>query len=388
MTRWLVLNAGSSSLKFALYADDGDERIRGSISGIGHRPRLRVRSAHGGTEEQTLGGGPVDMDGAAELVFDRLESGPHGSRDISAIGHRIVHGGRRLTGPARLDGPTLDYLSTLEPLAPLHQPYNLAIVAASARRFPGALQVGAFDTAFHAGRPAVQKLYGLPRSLIDDGIIAYGFHGLSFEAIADRLTQRFGPDAGGRVLVLHLGSGSSLCAMQGGRSVATTMGFSPLDGPVMATRCGAIDPGVLLHLVLRKGMAPDAVEEMLYRRSGLAGLAGLSGDMQELMAAQTPQSREALDYFALTVCRQIGALTAALEGVDRIVFTAGIGENSPAARAMVARRLGWLGVSIDEAANEAGAEDISSGQGPALHVVATDEERMVAHAIAAVIDGA
>ena len=388
MTQWLVLNAGSSSLKFALYADGGAELMRGAISGIGHRPRLRIRRADGQADEETLGSGPIDMDAAAALVFDRLDSGPHGKQGISAVGHRIVHGGQKLAGPARLDGPTLDYLSTLEPLAPLHQPYNLAIVAAAAQRYPDALQVGAFDTAFHAGRPALQKLYGLPRALIEDGIIAYGFHGLSFEAIADRLTRRFGPDAGGRALVLHLGSGSSLCAMQGGRSIATTMGFSPLDGPVMATRCGAIDPGVLLHLMLRKGMAPDAVEDMLYHRSGLAGVSGLSGDMQELMAADTPQAREALDYFALTVCRQIGALTAALEGVDRIVFTAGIGENSPAARAMVARRLAWLGVVIDEAANEAGAEDISSGQGPALHVIATDEERMVARAIAAVIDGA
>ncbi len=388
MTRWLVLNAGSSSLKFALYADGGDERARGSVSGIGHRPRLRIRTAEGKTVDEVPGDAPIDMDGALELVFDRLEGGLPGKPAISAIGHRIVHGGRMLTGPSRLDGPTLDYLTTLEPLAPLHQPYNLAIVASAARRFPDAVQVGAFDTAFHAGRPALQKLYGLPRSLIDEGIIAYGFHGLSFQAIAERLAQRFGPDAGGRVLVLHLGSGSSLCAMRNGQSVATTMGFSPLDGPVMATRCGAIDPGVLLHLMLRKGMAPDAVEDMLYRRSGLAGVSGLSGDMQELMAAGTPEAREALDYFALTVCRQVGALTAALEGVDRIVFTAGIGENSPAARAMIARRLSWLGVRIDEAANEAGAEDISSGQGPALHVFATDEERMVARAIAAVIDGA
>lgn len=379
MTRRLVLNAGSSSLKVALFDQGAVEVGRGALTGLGHEPAFEFQWA--GSEEtlrHSFDATALHMDEALDFVFAEL--GRAGALDgLGAIGHRIVHGGRKLTAPTLLDDAVLTYLRSLAPLAPLHQPYNLAIVDAARSRFKDLPQVGAFDTAFHATRPPLQRLYGLPRAILEAGVESYGFHGLSFDAIAGRLRTRFGEAAGGRVIVLHLGGGSSLCALAEGRSMATTMGFSPLDGPVMATRCGAIDPGVILHLIRRQGMDAAAVEDMLYRQAGLAGLSGLTGDMRELVASDAPQAQEALDYFVLTVCRQIGALVATLGGVDRLVFTAGIGENAPEVRARIAGKLGWLGIELDPAANRAGLEDIGHRDGvPALHVLRTDEERVVA----------
>ncbi|KAA0968524.1 acetate/propionate family kinase [Aureimonas fodinaquatilis] len=386
MSHLLVLNAGSSSLKFAVFDRALAEICRGAISAMGSAPRFQLETADDQSEKHAFSGASLSMDDALAYVLKRLADRFPNLR-IAAIGHRIVHGGVEFTKPAVLTSQTLAKLRELEPLAPLHQPYNLAIVAEAQKHFPDAVQIGCFDTAFHANRPKLQKLYGLPRALIDEGMISYGFHGLSFQFISGQLRKRFGCEAGGKVIVLHLGSGSSLCAMQNGHSLATTMGFSPLDGPVMATRCGTIDPGILLHLMLRKGMQPQAVEDLLYRKSGLAGLSGTSGDMQSLLADTSDDAQETLDYFVLSVSRQIGALAASMGGVDHLVFTAGIGENSAPVRARLANAAGWLGLELNEAANDSGAVDIADKNSRiGCLVLKTNEELAMAEGMATLLE--
>ncbi|WP_337186275.1 acetate/propionate family kinase [Phenylobacterium sp.] len=389
MSGVLVLNAGSSSLKFALYgAGPGAPlRLKGAAARLGgSEARLRIRVGEAVQADRALPG-PLPATAAAEIVFDALDEGGH-LAGLAAVGHRIVHGGRTYDSACRLDGEVLADLRRLTPLAPLHQPYNLDIVEAAARRLPDVLQVGCFDTAFHAGRPRLERLYGLPRALADDGVLAYGFHGLSYEYVAGVLRDRDPATAGGRAIVAHLGSGASLCAMREGQSVATTMGFSALEGLVMSTRSGSLDPGVILHLIQDRGMSADQVTRMLYQESGLLGVSGLSGDMLTLSASPAPEAAEAIDLFIYRVSRQIGSLAAALGGLDTLVFTAGIGENAPDIRARICAAAGWLGAAIDPARNAEGAGAIGAATSKVeVLVIPTDEERAVAQATMRLLDG-
>jgi acetate kinase len=322
---------------------------------------------------------PASLDSAAALdhLLDELAR-QNLLHHVARVGHRIVHGGSAYTTPTLLDAPVMEALHRLIPLAPMHQPDNLAGVAALSRRLPDALQIGCFDTAFHAGQPRLARLYALPRELSDDGLIAYGFHGLSYQYIAAQLP------AGRRAVVAHLGSGASLCALADGQSQATTMGLSPLDGLPMATRCGAVDPGLILHLIESRGLSAAAVRELLYKNSGLLGVSGLSGDMAVLLESSAPRAREAVDLFVYRVRREIGAMAAVLGGIDTLVFTAGIGENSAQIRARVCEALGWLGVVLDPAANAAGRSLISATASAVdVHVIATDEEQVIAESVRA-----
>jgi acetate kinase len=379
----LTLNAGSSTLKFAIF-EAGPQpllRLAGEVSNLAATPRLRVREVgHPATEVSWN-----DADGL-DAVLDQtfawmVDAG--WTAGVQAVGHRIVHGGLDYRQPTILNAPVLRRLETLVSLAPLHQPVNLRGVAMAAVRFPAALQVGVFDTAFHTSQPQVARLYALPRDLIDEGVLAYGFHGLSYEYIAGVLKEQEGHSAGGRTIVLHLGSGASLCALHNGQSVATTMGFSALDGPPMSTRCGALDPGVVLHLLGAKGMNVGQVEDLLYHRSGLLGLSGISGDMVTLLHSQMPQAREALDVYVYRIAREIGSLTAVLGGVDTLVFTAGVGENAAPIRARIAERCAWLGVRLDLDANKSGARQISCPDSAVkVLVIPTNEQLVIARGVA------
>lgn len=384
-SRVLCLNAGSSSLKFALF--EGDAAVlRGQVSGLPASPRLAWMPAGADPRREALPGS-MDASAAAQAMFDRLQA--HGLLGgVATVAHRIVHGGERFTRATRLDGDVLDALQALVPLAPLHQPYGLAIVHAATARLPGAVQVGCFDTAFHADRPRLDRLYALPRALIDSGVIGYGFHGLSYAHIAAELRRVDGARAGGRAVVAHLGAGASLCAMHAGRSVATTMGFSALDGLPMATRCGAIDPGVLLHLLTARGFDADALAALLHRESGLFGVSGLSGDMRVLLGSDAPGAREAVDLFVHRTAQATAAMAAALQGLDTLVFTAGIGEHADAIRARLGDALHWLGVRIDPARNAAHAPVVSTADSAVtVRVIAADEERAMAVEAAALRTG-
>lgn len=385
----LVLNAGSSSLKFAVYDSVGEELslgMTGAVSGLPDRPQFRVRDAEGATLAETDGPKVAGaLDEALARTLDWL-AGEGGVSAPAAIGHRIVHGGLAFDAPVRLEAETLRRLDALSPLAPLHQPFNLAAVRAAQDRFPGAVQVGCFDTAFHAAQPRLARLYALPRDLTEGGVLAYGFHGLSYDFIAGELRDRFGPSCGGRVIVAHLGSGVSLCALADGESLATTMGFSALDGPPMATRSGSLDPGVLLYLMEDRGMSAADLTDLLYRRSGLLGVSGESGDVRVLLASDRLEAREALDLFVYRLSREIGGLAAALGGVDRLVFTAGVGENAAPIREGVLQACAWLGAELDAEANRAGAEIITT---PASRlqglVLPTDEQIVIARAARALL---
>jgi len=378
--RLLTLNAGSSTLKFAVYEAGPSLRLSGEVSNLGASPRLRVREAgRPAAEESWKGAGGLDA--VLDRTFAWLANASW-TAGVQAVGHRIVHGGLDYRQPTVLSPPVLRRLEALSTLAPLHQPFNLRGVAMAAARFPAALQVGVFDTAFHAGQPQVARLYALPRDFIDEGVLAYGFHGLSYEYIAGVLKEQEGPNAGGRAIVLHLGSGASLCALHNGQSVATTMGFSALDGPPMSTRCGALDPGVVLHLLRAKGMSVGQVEDLLYHRSGLLGLSGISGDMVTLLASQAPLAREALDVYVYRIAREIGSLTAALGGLDTLVFTAGVGENAAPIRARIADRCAWLGVRLDLGANGSGARRINRPDSAVkVLVIPTDEQLVIARGV-------
>ena len=375
----LTVNAGSSSVKIAAFAEGGagPARVRAKVSGLGSQPMLTWSAAEGQAAAQLPL--PVSLDGAAALdhLLDELAR-QNLLHHVARVGHRIVHGGSAYTTPTLLDAAAMEALHRLIPLAPMHQPDNLAAVAALSRRLPDALQIGCFDTAFHAGQPRLARLYALPRQLSDDGLIAYGFHGLSYQYIAAQLP------AGRRAVVAHLGSGASLCALADGQSQATTMGLSPLDGLPMATRCGAVDPGLILHLIESRGLSAVAVRELLYKQSGLLGVSGLSGDMAVLLESSAPTAREAVDLFVYRVRREIGAMAAVLGGIDTLVFTAGIGENSAQIRARVCEALGWLGVVLDPAANVAGRSLISAAASAVeVHVIATDEEQVIAESVRA-----
>ncbi len=389
----LALNAGSSSLKFALFdaaAPDGEARLRGQVEGLGGAAHLIARDAadHTAAEHHWPAERQVTHEDVLPKILD-LARQAAGAGGVAAIGHRIVHGGREFTAPVRIDARVLEALDALCPLAPLHQPHNLAAVRAAMKAQPGVPQVACFDTAFHATQPAVATRLALTRELEDEGVRRYGFHGLSYEYIARRLGQIDPELAAGRVIAAHLGSGASLCAMAGGRSVDTTMGFTAVDGLVMGTRCGTTDPGAIIYLIQALGWTAEQVEDLIWRRAGLLGMSGLSSDMRELTAGDAPQpAREAVELFVWRLAREAGGLASSLGGLDGLVFTAGIGEHSPEIRAAACARLAWLGVELDPAANEAGAEAgvISTpASRVTVRVIPTDEERMIAIHTAAVV---
>ncbi|QTF91169.1 acetate/propionate family kinase [Halomonas sp. BM-2019] len=375
--RQLVLNAGSATVKFGLYGETG-VTLRGLVERIAEAPRLRLLEGNLATRDfQAPPGGPAD---AAEALLDWLAANGL-LDDLHGIGHRVVHGGTDHAAPVAIDDDVLASLTRLEPLAPLHQPPALAIIRRLRERYPALPQVACFDTAFHRTQPRLHQLFALPHRFADQGILRYGFHGLSYAHVARRLAEVIGAErAAGRVVIAHLGQGCSLCALKGGRSLATSMGFTALDGMMMGSRCGSLDPGVVLHLQRQLGMDVEAVEQLLYRESGLLGVSGLSSDMRDLLASDRPRAVEAVALFIERLLQEIGALVATLGGLDALVFTAGIGEHAAPIRARTAERLDWLGVTLDEAANRRHARRIDAGRGPALAVIPTDEEAEIAAA--------
>ena len=380
----LVLNAGSSSLKFSVFLDRAaaapELALRGQIEGILTKPRFSARDANGATlAESELGAAaPPGHEGAAGFLLDWLEE-RLGRQRLLAAGHRVVHGGLEFSAPVRVNAAVLDALERLVPLAPLHQPHNLAAIRAVAARAPELPQVACFDTAFHTGQPPLAQAFALPRRLTEAGLRRYGFHGLSYEYIAHLLPSVDARAASGRTVVAHLGNGASMCALAAGRSAASTMGFTALDGLPMGTRCGAIDPGVLLYLLDHESMDARALEKLLYHESGLLGVSGISSDMRALLASDDAHAREAVDLFVYRIVRELGSLAAALGGLDALVFTAGIGENAPSIRARVCRAAAWLGIELDENANARGGPRISDpGSRASAWVLPTYEELMIA----------
>ncbi|MCF4129893.1 acetate/propionate family kinase [Methylobacterium sp. SyP6R] len=391
---YLVLNAGSSSLKFQVFEPGGDgvpHRLsRGLFEGLGGAAHMVVHDRTGAVvAEERFGAGEFGHEEALLHVAAWLREHRSGHR-LAAVGHRVVHGGADYAAPVRIDDAVLAALERLVPLAPLHQPHNLAPVRILRRLFPDLPQVACFDTAFHRGQPEVAQLFALPAEITDRGVRRYGFHGLSYAFVAGQLAACAPGLAEGRVVVAHLGSGASLCALAGGRSVATTMGFSALDGLPMGTRCGSLDPGVVFYLMREMQLDVQAAEHLLYTRSGLLGVSGLSNDMRVLRAraAEDRRARMAIDLFVYRIGRELGSLVAALGGIDGLVFTGGIGENDAATRAEVLRGAAWAGFRLDAAANAAGASRISAGSGPQAYVVPTDEEATIASGMHEVLDDA
>jgi acetate kinase len=387
----LTLNAGSSSLKFALFSEDGLDCVAiGLVEGLGTDPNLVVKDGKGNLLlSDTLEGDRfvADHPGALKTVLAALATLVPDA-EIAAIGHRVVHGGMRFASPVAVDDEILAVLARFIPLAPLHQPHNLAGIAAVSQLFPGKPQVACFDTAFHRSHPFVSDTYGLPRRFYDEGVRRYGFHGLSYEYVVSRLREVAPRLAAGRTVICHLGSGASMCAVKAGRSVASTMGFSALDGLLMGTRPGQLDPGVLLYLMEQKSMTAKAIADFLYKECGLKGMSGISNDMRDLEASTAPEAQEAIDYFVHRIRREIGAMVVDLDGLDGIVFCGGIGENSSDIRAAILNGLSCLGVEIDADQNKAGSGLISKdGQAIEAHVVRTNEELMIARHTRNVVSG-
>jgi acetate kinase len=379
----LVLNAGSSSLKFCVFQRPAGENwrldARGQIEGIGTSPLLSVKDADGGhaAKEKLHAVVRNGRDALASLAA-WLRSKYGGAR-VLGVGHRVVHGGARFTGPTIVTPHVLAELFDLVPLAPLHQPHNLAAIEAVFERLPAAPQVACFDTSFHRSHSKVADLIPLPRNICKAGLQRYGFHGLSYEYIASVLPEVAPQIAGGRVVVAHLGSGASLCALKEGKSVDSSLGFTALDGLCMGTRPGALDPGVVLYLFQSMGLSPKDVETVLYKESGLLGISGISSDMRELLDRSEPEARLAIDYFVYRAAKELGALAAVLGGIDGLVFTAGIGENSPEVRRRICKASAWLGIELDAEANLGGGPMISTRQSDvSVWVIPTNEELMIA----------
>lgn len=387
----LVINAGSSSLKFSAFAvtDDQDPKLlfKGQIEGIGTRPRFAARDAHGTAlmdkkyDAKEISG----HDAAFGVIAGWLRTVRQLGR-LVAVGHRVAHGGANFAAPVLLDNRVLDELKKLVPLVPLHQPANLAGIEAVHAHQPRLPQVACFDTSFHRDHPELADRFALPDAFYREGVRRYGFHGLSYEYIA-RALPAVAPDiAQGRVIVAHLGSGASMCAMKAGRSLDSTMAFSALAGLPMGTRCGELDPGVLIYFMREKQMSANEVEHLLYHDCGLRGLSGTSNDARDLLASREPAAKLALDYFVYHACRQIGALSAVLGGLDAVVFTAGIGEHSPEIRAQICNASAWVGLLLDEAGNRAGGPRISTPDSPvSAWVIPTDEEMTIARHTAELI---
>lgn len=379
----LVLNAGSSSLKFSLFRQlpgaPWEVAARGQMEGTGTAPHLTVRDDRGRTlTNEKLDLSVQDGRAAMEILSGWIARRTGGGRMVG-VGHRVVHGGPRFDRPTRITRPILDELKALTPLAPLHQPHNLAPIEAILDRTPEIPQVACFDTSFHRGRPEVASLVPLPPNLCKGGVERYGFHGISYEYIASVLPQVAPAIAEGKIIVAHLGNGASLCAMKERRSIDSTMGFTALDGLCMGTRPGALDPGVVLYLLQNLGLPVKDVEDILYQKAGLLGISGISNDMRDLLASAEPRARLAIDYFVYRAAKEIGALAAVLGGVDGIVFTAGIGENSVEIRKRIGEACAWLGVELDAAANASGGPRISApGSRVSVLVIPTNEELMIA----------
>lgn len=379
----LVVNAGSSSIKFSLFLERGetlDLFLGGQIEGLYSAPRFKARNAAGAVvgERRWAEGESLGHDGGlAHLAgFLREQLGEH---RLVAVGHRVVHGGSVYAAPVRLTAEIVGHLEQFIPLAPLHQPHNLKPIRMLMENQPQLPQVACFDTAFHRNQPEVAQTFALPPAITDRGVLRYGFHGLSYEYIASVLPEVDPRAAAGRSIVLHLGNGASMCAIHGGRSVASTMGFTAVDGLPMGTRSGNLDPGVVLYLMDELKMDARAIEKLLYQQSGLLGVSGVSSDMRTLLASEEPRARFAVELFVYRIGRELGSLAAALGGLDALVFTAGIGEHAAAIRERVCRAAAWLGVELDPAANAAGGPRLSMADSRvAAWVIPTNEELMIA----------
>ncbi|TDQ86381.1 acetate kinase [Dongia mobilis] len=390
----LAINAGSSSIKFQLFRADGsgpdarlERRLVGQLDGIGSHPRLVIRDGAAAmlVDRGFATGEVASVEAAQEIVADWLSAS---ATPLDAIGHRVVHGGADFTGPVPIDTAILARIAALTPLAPLHQPKNLAPIHSWVRRRPDLPQVASFDTAFHRSHGALADRFAIPEALYAEGVRRYGFHGLSYEFIAGRLREAAPSLASGRVIVAHLGNGCSLCALKDGRSIDSSMSFTALDGVAMGTRPGSLDPGVVLYLMREKGMDAARLERFLYHECGLKGMSGISNDLRVLEKSDDPQARLALDFFVHRIGKELGALTAVLGGLDALVFTAGIGENAADIRARIVAMSAWAGLAIDPAKNAARRMDISAPEAKARTLVLpTDEERMIARHMLAVLGG-
>ena len=382
-----VINAGSSSLKFSFY--EGERRIlTGQVDGIGARPSASAIGPNGeAVAPPELGTKPSAVPSEVLPTILPWARERLGDRRLAALGHRVVHGGLRYSRPARVTSELLAELEALVPLAPLHEPYNLSPIKLVMSLNADLPQVACFDTAFHRTAPEVDQAFALPYSFYEEGIRRYGFHGLSYEYIASVLPERAPEIANGRVVVAHLGNGCSACAMRNRVSIATTMGFTALDGLPMGTRCGELDAGVVLYLIQQKGMSPDSVVDLLYKRSGMLGLSGISSDFRELLASDHPRARFAVEVFCNRVARHIASLAAALGGLDGVVFTAGVGENAAPVRRAICRACSWLGLALDEAANREHKERISTPDSRVgAYVIKTDENLMIARHARALVE--
>ena len=388
MSLILTINAGSSSLKFSVYLAEPKNRpaiernlavteiADGQIENLG--PAARLLFKHNGSKTVSEIG-TVDHAIAMSLILKTIEPILEG-REVVGVGHRVVHGGVEFVEPIILNDENIERLSALIPLAPLHQPHNLASVEATREAFPKTIQVACFDTAFHRGQPWVNDVFAIPRRFYDEGVRRYGFHGLSYDYITTELKEQWPELLESKVIIAHLGNGASMCAVQNGTSRGSTMGFSPLDGLPMGTRCGQLDPGVLLYL-MDKGLSPKEIGSMLYQDSGLKGLSGISSDMRTLLDSKAPEARQAIDYYVFRIRREIGAMSAVMGGLDALVFCGGIGENASEIREMVLENMDYLGLSVNRDANNSNQQNIGSGTTLAL-VIATDEERVIARAVA------
>jgi acetate kinase len=382
----LAINAGSSSVKCALFAIQSDGKslsqvYRGGIEGIGNQSHLMIETDKGQQLVDRQLSVDLSYDDALTSLLDWIEQPDNNEANVTlrAIGHRVVHGGSLFPAPALIDAGVIEQLEQLTPLAPLHQPHNIAAIRALARARPALPQVACFDTAFHRTQPAVAQAFALPREITDRGIKRYGFHGISYEYIASILPDVIGEKADGRVVVAHLGNGASMCAMHHRASVATTMGLTALDGLPMGTRCGSLDPGVILYLLSELHMNAESVTDLLYHRSGLLGVSGESSDMRDLLASKSPRASAAVDLFVYHIGRELGSLAAALGGLDALVFTGGIGERAVSIRARVCQDARWLGIQLDEDANSKNGPRISAaGSAVSAWVIPTDEDAMIA----------
>ena len=382
---FLVLNSGSSSLRFQVFEAKGAGEprriLRGQFEGLGRKPRFKATNAKGEVVAQSSWGDGerVRHDQALNHLASWLREHSEGF-SLVGVGHRVVHGGKAYSKPLKIDEAVLKELERLVPLAPLHQPHNLEPIRILQRRFPKLVQIACFDTAFHHGQPELAQLFAIPKSMSESGIRRYGFHGLSYAFLSSAFSQYDPKLTNGRVVAAHLGNGASLCAIRNGASIATTMGFSAIDGLPMGTRCGNLDPAVVFYLLREMKLGVEEAESLLYNESGLLGVSGISNDMRELraQAAGHPGARLAIDLFVYRIGRELGSLIAALGGIDALVFTAGIGENDTATRAEVVQGAAWAGFELDSAANEDGGPKITRGAGPSAWVIPTDEELMIA----------
>jgi acetate kinase len=378
----LILNAGSSSIKFSVFETAPDRRLvavaHGQVEGIGTAPHLEAADARGDNVVEGPVAGPGHS-GAILAIHDWLSEHLGSEAALEGVGHRVVHGGSAYASPVLIDDKVMTVLESLVPLAPLHQPHHIAAIRAIRAIAPDLPQVACFDTAFHRSQPSVAQTYALPRELTAKGVRGYGFHGLSYEYIVSVLPEIIPDHAEGKLVVAHLGNGASMCAIERGKSVATTMGFTPVEGLPMGTRTGALDPGVILYLLQHEGMDAAAIEKLLYQRSGLLGVSAISSDMRVLLSSGAPTASEAIDLFVYRIGRELGSLVAALGGLDALVFTAGIGEHAAEIRARACRAAGWLGVVLDEEANSKGGPRISRPESAvSAWVIPTDENLMIA----------